>query len=194
MFTVWHRENGAVSRRRENISILEHGACPQGTLSGSRRGEQSVCGITLRARVDRLLSLHTRILELFDGMGPPAGRGQCIALHLFLSVLDPRNSAVQAGDRGLEKLWSPSSRSQNHPSAREEEMAHNHGNEYQIKIVHEDGTHGRYKNATGGSPPTATHLSFTTAPEQAWRRKPRCRSQIFLHPSPSGRSTASGRG
>ena len=47
---------------------------------------------------------------------------------------------MQAGDRGLEKLWSPSRRPQTILALGRKHMAHNHGNEYQVRIVDEDGT------------------------------------------------------
>jgi hypothetical protein len=55
-------------------------------------------------------------------------------------VLDLVLRCSSPGDRGPEKLWSPSSKSQNRRGAREEEMAHKHGTEYQIRIVFENGT------------------------------------------------------
>jgi hypothetical protein len=48
---------------------------------------------------------------------------------------------VRAGDRGLKKLWSPSRKSETILALGRKHMAHNnHGNEYQVRIVHEDGT------------------------------------------------------
>ena len=45
----------------------------------------------------------------------------------------------QACVRGLEKLWSPFRKSETTVALEREHMAHNHGNEYQVKIVHQDG-------------------------------------------------------
>jgi hypothetical protein len=47
---------------------------------------------------------------------------------------------VQAGDRGVEKLWSPSRESETILALGRKHMAHSHGNEYQVRVVHEDGT------------------------------------------------------
>jgi hypothetical protein len=56
----------------------------------------------------------------------------------LLSVLGP-NSAVQAADSGVESCRPPR-KSETNLALGRKQMAHNHGNEYQIKIVHEDGT------------------------------------------------------
>jgi hypothetical protein len=47
---------------------------------------------------------------------------------------------VQAGDRGFEKLWGSSRKSETILALGREHMAHNHGNEYQVRVVHDDGT------------------------------------------------------
>jgi hypothetical protein len=47
---------------------------------------------------------------------------------------------VQAGDRGVEKLWGPSRKSETILALGRKQMAHDHGNEYQVRIVHADGT------------------------------------------------------
>src|ERR1019366_2669100 len=59
----------------------------------------------------------------------------------ILSVLDPY-SAVQAGAIAIavRKSCGASSKSQNRRGAREEEMAHKHGSEFQIRTIYEDGT------------------------------------------------------
>src|ERR1019366_3717447 len=70
----------------------------------------------------------------------PCRAGPVHSTSPILSVLDPY-SAVQAGMiAGRKKLWSPSSKSQNRRGAREEEMAHKHGSEFQIRTIFEDGT------------------------------------------------------
>ena len=43
-------------------------------------------------------------------------------------------------DRGTEELWNSSGKSETILALGREHMVHNHGNEYQLKIVHEDGT------------------------------------------------------
>src|SRR5271157_4524200 len=93
---------------------------------------QTVCFRVARAYV-------RRIVKVLDGMGPcRAGPVHCTSP--ILNVLDPVLRRSSRGDRGPEKLWSPSSKSQNRRGAREEEMAHNHGIEYQIRTIREDGT------------------------------------------------------
>jgi hypothetical protein len=47
---------------------------------------------------------------------------------------------VQAGDRDFEKLWGSSRKSETILALGREHMAHNHGNEYQVRVVHDDGT------------------------------------------------------
>ena len=100
-------------------------------------------GITLRRLADHVFRVAPayvrRIVRVLDGMGP-CRAGPVHRTSPILSVLDPVLRCSSRGDRGPEKLWSPSSKSQNRRGAREEEMAHNHGNEYQIRIIHEDGT------------------------------------------------------
>ena len=51
-----------------------------------------------------------------------------------------RNSTSKPVIRDLEKLWSPSRKSETILALGRKHMAHNHGSEYQVKIVHEDGT------------------------------------------------------
>jgi hypothetical protein len=46
---------------------------------------------------------------------------------------------VQFGDRGAEKLWSPSRKPETILALWRKQMAHDHGNEYQVFIVYEDG-------------------------------------------------------
>jgi hypothetical protein len=53
---------------------------------------------------------------------------------------NPGTPLCQAGDRGLEKFWSSSRKFETILALGRKYMAHNHGNEYQIRIVHEDGT------------------------------------------------------
>jgi hypothetical protein len=40
----------------------------------------------------------------------------------------------------VEKLWGPSRKSETILALGRKQMAHDHGNEYQVRIVHEDGT------------------------------------------------------
>ena len=47
---------------------------------------------------------------------------------------------MQAGVRGAEKLWCPSRKSETILPLGRKQMAHDHGNEYQVRIVHADGT------------------------------------------------------
>jgi hypothetical protein len=47
---------------------------------------------------------------------------------------------VQAGDRGVEKLWGPSRKSETILALGRKQMAHDHGNEYQVRSIHADGT------------------------------------------------------
>ena len=46
---------------------------------------------------------------------------------------------MQVGNRGVEMLWSPSRKPETILALWSKQMAHNHGNEYQVIIVHEDG-------------------------------------------------------
>jgi hypothetical protein len=46
---------------------------------------------------------------------------------------------VQVGNRGVEKLWSPSRKPENILALWSKQMAHIHGNEYQVIIVHANG-------------------------------------------------------
>jgi len=84
-------------------------------------------------------TLGARTLELpFDGTGPG---GQAGASHFSCSAVpDLRIPVCQAGPRGLEKLWSPSRKSETVLALRRKHMAHDHGDEYQVKTVHGDGT------------------------------------------------------
>ena len=47
---------------------------------------------------------------------------------------------MQAGDRGVEKLWGPSRKSETILALGRKQMAHDHGNEYQVRSIHADGT------------------------------------------------------
>ena len=58
----------------------------------------------------------------------------------YSAVPDPRIPLCQAGAHGLEKLWSPSRNPETILALGRKHMAHNHGNEYQVRTVHKDGT------------------------------------------------------
>jgi hypothetical protein len=45
-----------------------------------------------------------------------------------------------SGDRVVEKLWCPSRKSETILPLGRKQMAHDHGNEYQVRIIHADGT------------------------------------------------------
>ena len=47
---------------------------------------------------------------------------------------------MQVGDRGVEKLWGPSRKSETILALVRKQMAHDHGNEYQVRIIQADGT------------------------------------------------------
>jgi hypothetical protein len=72
-------------------------------------------------------------------MGDPAGRNWCTAVHPSRACWT-RNSAAHAGGRGLEELRSPYSNPNTILALGRKEMAHNHGSQYQIRIVHGNGT------------------------------------------------------
>lgn len=46
---------------------------------------------------------------------------------------------MQVGNRGVEMVWSPSRKPETILALWSKQMAHNHGNEYQVRIVHQDG-------------------------------------------------------
>ena len=46
---------------------------------------------------------------------------------------------MQVGNRGVEMLWSPSRKPETILALWSKQMAHNHSNEYQVRIVHQDG-------------------------------------------------------
>ena len=69
------------------------------------------------------------------------GGGRCVALHQSWSDGPPPElHCAKWANRGLEKVWSPSRKSETILALGRKHMAHNHGNEYQVKIVQEDGT------------------------------------------------------
>jgi hypothetical protein len=62
-------------------------------------------------------------------------------LHFtYPGVLDPGTPPYEPVIAAWKSLWGPSRKSETIPALGRKQMAHDHGNEYQVRIIHADGT------------------------------------------------------